>query len=177
MLELLKRRRSIRKYSDDNLNKDQVDQLVKAALLAPSSRGIRPWEFIVVDDKILLSKLSWSKEHGSAFLKGAALAIVVIADPQKSDVWVEDTSIASTIIQLMAEAMDLGSCWIQIRNRQHNESIMAEDYVKKVLAIHNKYKVESIIAIGYKAEQKKVYKEDELLYNKVHLNNFGNLYY
>jgi len=173
MLDLLKRRRSIRQYRGEKLNKDQVDKLVKAALLAPSSRGIRPWEFIIVDDKSLLEKLAQCKEHGATFLQGAALGIVVIADPQKSDTWVEDTSIASTIIHLMAEAMDLGSCWIQIRNRKHNLSMTAEDYVKDVLAIPEKYKVESIISIGYKAEQKRAYEEDELLYNKVHVNSFG----
>jgi len=83
MLPLLKKRRSIRKYKEDNLEKEEVKQLIKAALLSPSSRNRCPWEFVVIDDKDLLFKLSQSKQHGSAFLKNAALGIVVIADPQE----------------------------------------------------------------------------------------------
>ncbi|MBN2544894.1 MAG: nitroreductase family protein [Spirochaetes bacterium] len=172
MLELLKKRRSIRKYKKKSVEKEKIDIIIKAVLLSPSSRNLNPWEFIIIDDKILLGKLSRSKVHGSSFLKNAPLAILVIAQHEKCDVWIEDCSIASIIIQLTAESIGLSSCWIQIRQRFHDSGITSEDYIKKIMKIDNKYKIESIIAIGYNDEIKMIHTEEELNYNKIHKNSF-----
>ncbi|MBE6068612.1 MAG: NAD(P)H nitroreductase [Clostridium lundense] len=172
MLELLMKRRSIRKYKDMEVSKDKVDSLIKAALLAPSAKGTRPWEFIVVEGKETLEKLGKAKQHASGFISEAPLAIVVAADSTKTDVWIEDTSIASAIIQLEAEHLGLGSCWVQIRNRMHDEDSSAEKYVKEVLEIPENYVVESIISIGYIDEDKKPYAEEDLKYEKIHREKF-----
>jgi len=111
MIELLRKRRSIRKFLPEKVTPEHIDIIIEAALRAPSSRGINPWEFILVDDPEKLSKLATSKQHGSEFLENAPLAIVVCADSTKSDVWVEDCSIAAIIIQLTAWSLGLGSCW------------------------------------------------------------------
>ncbi len=177
MLELLKSRRSIRKYKDKKVEQEKVDILVKSALLSPSSKGIYPWEFVVVDDTKLLTKLADSKKHGARFLQGAPLAFVVFADKNTSDVWVEDTSIASTFIHLAAHKIGLGSCWIQIRNRMYNDSQTSEDYIKELLNLPPEYRVESIIAIGYPAETKSPYGEDDLQYDKVYKNEYGENYF
>jgi len=173
MIELLKTRRSIRKYKDREIEKEKIDTLLKAGLLAPSSRGRRPWEFIAVTDKELLKKLSESKESGSKFLEGAPLGIVVIADKEVCDVWVEDTSIAATLIQITAHSLGLGSCWIQIRDRMRKEEEKAEDYIKDLLNIPDKYGVECIIGLGYPAEEKKPYEEGDLEYSKLHYNSYN----
>ena len=172
MIELLKSRRSIRKYESKEVEKERIDTLLKAALLAPSSRSRRPWEFVVVTDKELLKKLSKSREYGSQFLEGAPLGIVVIADKEACDVWVEDASISAILIQIAAHSIGLGSCWIQIRDRMHDEEKKAEDYIKSLLNIPEKYSVECIIAAGYPAEEKKSYVDEDLLYNKVHFNGY-----
>jgi len=170
--DLLKSRRSIRKFQDRDVEKEKIDTILKSALLAPSSRAIRPWEFIAVTDRALLKELSGCKEFGSQFLGGAPLGIVVIADATSCDVWVEDASIASIIIQLSAQSLDLSSCWIQVRERFHSGEVKAEDYIKGVLGIPEKYSVECILAVGYAGEEKKAYSEKELLYSKVHVNRF-----
>ncbi|NLV86792.1 MAG: NAD(P)H nitroreductase [Clostridiales bacterium] len=170
--DMLKARRSIRKFSDREVEKEKLDIILKSALLSPSSRSIRPWEFVTVRDKETLKKLSESKHHGSSFLSDANLGIVVIADPEKCDVWVEDCSIASIIIQLAAESQGLGSCWIQIRERAHNETESAETYIKNMLGIPKKYCVLSIIAIGYPDEEKDAYDENRLPYDKLHFEGF-----
>lgn len=172
MLEMLKKRRSIRKYKKEMVEDEKIDLLIKSALLAPSSRRIQPWEFIVVTDPMLMKELSKAKEHGSSFLQDAPLAIVVMGDERKSDVWIEDTSIASVIIQIMAESMGLGSCWIQIRERLHNDDITSEDYVRKLLKIPANMRVEAIIAIGYPDEVKPPYLEEDLPYEKVYRNQY-----
>lgn len=174
MIELLKTRRSIREYEDREIEKEKIDILLKAALLAPTSMNKKSWEFIAVDDKDLIEKLSKSKEYGSKLLESAPFCIVIIADKERSDVWIEDASIAASIIHLTAHSIGLGSCWVQIRERVHSNEEMAEDYVKKVLNIPDKYGVECIIPIGYPAEDKKAYEESDLLYDKIHLNGYEN---
>ena len=170
--DLLKSRRSIRKFRNKELEKEKIDTILKSALLSPSSRGIRPWEFIVVTQKELLLKLSKSKEHGSAFLQDAPTAVVVIADPAACDVWIEDASIASIIIQLAAHSLGIGSCWIQIRKRGHRDDIKSEDYVKEVLGIPERSAVESIIALGYPAEEKKANDDQDASCGKIHYQQY-----
>lgn len=170
--DLLKSRRSIRKYQSKEVEKEKLDIILKSALLSPSSRSRRPWEFIVVTDKDLLQKLSKCREHSSSFLAGAPLGIVVAADPETCDVWVEDASIASIIIQLSAQSLGLGSCWIQVRERFGAGNVKAEEHVKDVLGIPARYNVECIIAVGYPAEEKQAYREEDLLYGKIHMNKW-----
>jgi len=176
MLDLLMTRRSIRKYKSIEIEDEKIDLILKAALLSPSSRGICPWEFIVITDKTELNELSRCKQGGSDFLKDSSLGIVVLADADKSDVWIEDTSIASIIIQLEAQDLGLGSCWIQIRDRMHDENTTAEDYIRKLLLIPHNMRVESIISIGYPDENKSGHNEDELKYEKVHISKYGDIH-
>lgn len=176
MLELLTKRRSIRKYRDEMPPRELVDKLVKAALLSPTSRNNRPWEFVVVDDKDTLVRLSQAKDHNAGFLKEASIGIVILADSEKSDVWVEDTSIAATIIHLTAEDLGLGSCWIQIRRRNQNDNKTAEEAVREILGIPGNRNVAAIIAVGYPGESKKPHSEDGLLYDRIYRNAYGNKY-
>ena len=76
--ELIKSRRSMRKFTEEELSQEEVVVLLKAALMSPSSKRSNPWQFIVIDDKNVLKELSHCKEHGASFLGDAALAIVVI---------------------------------------------------------------------------------------------------
>jgi nitroreductase len=173
-LSLIQKRRSIRKYLEKHVETEKIDQLIEAALRSPSSRGFNPWEFIVVTDKDLLEKLSKAKPHGASFLKNAPLGIVVCADPEKCDVWVEDASIASVFIHLAAASLGLGSCWIQIRKRMYDQTITSHDYIRDILNIPKKLNVESIVAVGYPAEKKSPHRKDELEYQKVHYDVYGN---
>ncbi len=167
MLDTLRRRRSIRRYKDKEIEPEKIELLKEAALRAPSSRGINPWQLVFVTDIALLEKLSHAKEHGSSFLKGARLGVVICADESQSDVWIEDCSIASIILQLTASSLDLGSCWIQIRNRMHSDELSSEDYIKRTLNLPENTRVESIISIGYPDEEKMPVAKEELDYHKI----------
>lgn len=173
---LIQKRRSIRKFLSKPVEAQKVDMLIEAALRAPSSRGYNPWEFVIVTRRDLLERLSKAKMHGSAFLKDAPLGIVVCGNPDKSDVWVEDCSIASTFIFLASESIGLGSCWIQIRERMHNDTVTSGKYISEILNIPSSLKVESIIAVGYPDEAKLPHKKEDLQYEKVCLNQYGKLY-
>ena len=172
-MDLITNRRSIRRYTADKVEAEKIELLKEAALRAPSSRGVNPWEFVFITDRILLQKLSEAKPHGSSFLKDAQLGIVVCADPQKSDVWVEDASIATIFIQLAAASLELGSCWIQIRDRMHHETQSAEAYIAELLKIPSNLKIGSMVAVGYPAESKSPHPKENLQKEKIHLNQYG----
>ncbi|MBN2592142.1 MAG: nitroreductase family protein [Sedimentisphaerales bacterium] len=172
MIGLLRTRRSIRKYTDKSVEQEKIEILKEAVLRSPSSRNIDPWEFIFVDDRELLKKLALCKPHGSRFLEHAALGIVICADSEKSDVWVEDCSIASILVQMVAHSMDLGSCWIQIRKRMYDDKTTSEEYIRSVLEIPVCMKIESIVAIGYPAESREPLKRHELKDEKVRFNSY-----
>ena len=170
MIDLLRKRRSIRTFTVDKVSPETMEILIEAALRSPSSRGINPWEFVVVDDPEILGQLAQAKQHGSQFLKNAPLAIVVCADSDKSDVWVEDCSIAAIIIQLTALSVGLGSCWAQIRNRRHDQDMTAERYIQGLLGLPEEMKVECVLGIGYPNEQKQPMSAGKLQRDKVKYN-------
>lgn len=172
-LELLKRRRSSRVFTGEPISEDNVCMLMKAALMSPSGHRYNPWEFVLVEDKEVLKALSVSKEHGAGLLEGAAMAIAVVADTTKTDVWIEDCSIATIIIQLAAEELGLGSCWVQIRRRTDAAGNMAEDNVREALGIPAHYAVLSIVGVGHKARETKPFDEENLQWEKVHIGCFG----
>ncbi len=166
--DLLVNRRSIRKYTDELLSPDEVKLILEAALMSPAGKRQNPWQFVVVEDKEVLEKLSYAKEHGSGPIKGAALAVVVICDP-RVDTWVEDGSIASMLIQAQCADLGLGSCWIHIRNRYTANGQSSEDAVRSILDIPYEWQVLSIISIGHKNEERKPFDTDKLQWEKVHI--------
>lgn len=167
MLDILRKRRSIRRYMDKEIEPDEIELLREAALRAPTSRGIKPWRFVFVTDKALLEKLSKAKKSGSGFLKGASLGVVVCAEEGESDVWIEDCSIASIILQLAGQSYGLGSCWIQIRNRMYSDDMSSEEYIRSILGLSRTMRVESIISFGYPGEEKSPIQKEDLDYHKI----------
>lgn len=170
-LNLLSSRRSIRKFKNKSVEKEKIAILLEAALRSPSSRGRNTWQFIVIEDREILSKLSESKPHGSSFLKNAPLGIIICGDSSQTDVWIEDCSIATIFIHLVSHDLGLGSCWIQIRNRDQykgqDANKSADQYIKEVLTIPEHMRVEAIMAIGYPDETKKGHDKESLEFHKV----------
>ena len=162
--ELIKNRRSMRKFSDEELTQDQVVTLMKAALMSPSSKRSNSWQFVVVDDKEVLKELSHCKEQASSFIADAALAIVVMADP---------LAIASIMIQLQAEDLGLGSCWVQVRERFTATGMPSDEFVHGILDIPLQLQILSVIAIGHKGMERKPFNEEHLQWEKIHINKFG----
>ena len=170
--DLLIQRRSIRKYTEDLLQPEETEMILKAALLSPTSKNSHSWQFVVVEDKEMLQKLANCKPHASNFVANCALAIVVLGNPLVSDVWIEDASIASFAMQLQAEDIGVGSCWVQVRERQFDENITAADYVRNALEIPMPYEVLSIIAFGKKEKERKPNDVEALLWENVHIGEF-----
>jgi nitroreductase len=172
MLNLLYNRRSTRKFLNKKVEEEKIKSLLTAALLAPSSHNRQPWEFIIVDDPVLLEKLSVAKPHGSALLKHAPLAIIIMGDKTVSDIWIEDCSIVSILIQLEAEAQGLGSCWVQIHRRYYNDDISSNEYIHDLFNIPESLEVLYIVGIGYKAAGRLPLDNKDILWEKVSKNNY-----
>lgn len=103
LLSIFQHRHSIRKYTGTPIDDAALTQIIQAGLLSASSRSIRPWEFIVVKDKDMLRRLSECRTGAARMLAGADAAIIVIANAEASDVWIEDCSIAMANMHLMAD--------------------------------------------------------------------------
>lgn len=165
-------RRSYRKYTDELLTPDQVRLILEAALMSPAGKRRNPWHFVVVEERDVLEKLSVVRDMGATPIAGAALAIVVCADPAESDTWVEDCSIASHQMLLQATDLGLGAVWIQMRNRFDADGNSATYNVRQLLSIPSNYEVLSIISIGHPDEVRKPYDTEKLQWEKVHIGKF-----
>ncbi|MCF8357818.1 MAG: nitroreductase family protein [Prolixibacteraceae bacterium] len=166
--ELLLKRRSIRKFQPERVKPEDIELLKRAALLSPTGKRKNHWDFIFVEEKETLKKLALCKPHGARLIENSALAVVVIGDPEVSDTWIEDCSIASIILQYQAQELGLGSCWVQVDKREHSQGKPSGEYIKPLLNIPETKKVLSVIAIGHPAEKRDPAEEKDLLWGRIH---------
>lgn len=171
-IDLVQQRRSCRQYESTPVTDSQLETLKKALLWSPTSKNNRPWEFVFITDPVLLEQLSVAKPHSANFIASAPLAVVILADSAKSDVWIEDTAIAATFLQLAVEDMGLGSCWVQVRGRKHESGESSSEVVKRIVGAPAHLEVASVISIGTKAKERTPNSEDKMLIDKIHFNRF-----
>ena len=168
LLDVMLKRRSVRKYTEEEIPNEKLNRILQAGLLAPTSRNRKPCSFLIVDSKEALEKLSESKESSSKFLKNANKAIVVVANTLISDTWIEDSSIALAFMHLMAAEQDIGSCWVQIHLRTAKNGESSEDYVREVLGIDDYFRIVGILALGVPFYDVKGYKIEDIDTERVH---------
>ena len=170
--DLVQQRRSHRKFTGEEVSAEDVKIILRAGLMAPTSKGQRAWQFVVVDDKQDLEKLSDAKDMGGQLIKGAALAIVVLGDPMQNDCWVEDGSIAAISMQYQIEDLGLGSCWVQMRGRGLSDGTTADTVIQGVLNIPENPSCLCVLAVGHKADERKPQNEEKLKWENVHVEKY-----
>jgi nitroreductase len=171
--ELARKRRSVKKFTSQQVEQEKIDAIIEAGLRSPSGRAARPWEFVVVKEKALLEKLSTARQSGAAFVKDAAVGIVVCGDPSKSRLWIEDCSIAAVSMQYAAHSMGLGTRWSQMRGNNYNESTSSRDYIAGLLGLPDNLDIQCIIAIGYAGEEMVPYRKEDIGFDKVSYERYG----
>ena len=171
LLELTLKRRSVRRYTNEVISPDIINEIMKVALTAPSSFGHRPVEFIVVKDKNKIKKLADCKSWGGSQIIGADAIVVVFVKLERGEFWIEDGAIASSYILLAAEQYNVGACWVHIRNRNGSRKSSDEE-IRELLNIPNGYAVLNLIALGGKGEDKKAYKESDFDLTKIHYEKY-----
>ncbi|MHA1148683.1 MAG: nitroreductase family protein [Promethearchaeota archaeon] len=124
MLEFLKNRRSIRNYQDKEISDEKIEMILEAGRWAPSASNRQPWRFIIIKNKELLKKVSNSALYGK-FIKRAPLIIAIVGKINENPNWyVQDTSLVSMNMQLMAWALGIGTCWIGSMDREKIKSLL-----------------------------------------------------
>ena len=161
------KRRSTRKFRDEDISKQDLDLILHSALLAPTSMNRKPCNFMVVERKETLKELSECKDMGAGLIAGANKAIVVIADSMIADTWIEDSSIALTDMHLMATELDIGSCWVQTHLRSKNGKD-SEEVVRDILKIDSYYRIVGMLALGYSDDIPQAHDESDLDKSKIH---------
>lgn len=164
----MRHRRSIRKYTGEPVDPEQVRLILEAGLMAPAGKRKNPWHFVVVDEPEKLKALSETRTMGTAQIANAALAIAVVANPEDSDTWIEDLSIATIQMQLQCTDLGLGSVWCQMRMRENADGVPAPYSVRQILEIPAEYEVLNVLAIGHIGEERKPYDTEKLQWEKVH---------
>ena len=170
--DLVQQRRSHRKFTAEEIDGEDVKMILRAGLMSPTSKGQRAWQFVVVDNKADLEKLSDAKDLGGAFIKDAAMAIVVLGDPMQNDCWVEDGSIAAITMQYQAEELGIGSCWVQMHGRGLSDGTTADMVIQGILGIPENLSCLCVLALGRKADERKPQNEDKLKWENVHVDKY-----
>ena len=166
-LDVVKHRRSVRKYQTESLSSDEVVALMTPVLYSPSSKGKQAVEFILVEQKDMLERLSQVKPRFGTMIAGAALAVVFCGRMDISDVWIEDASVAATMLLLSAENCGLGACWVQIRERLQEDGAPASLAVRELLHLTPEQEPLCIVAIGKKAQDVPPHTEENLRWERL----------
>ena len=167
MLEIMRSRRSVRRYTDEKISDELLKKIVSGALLAPSGHSKYPCEFIVVTNRELLDKMSHCRKGVAKMLEGAAAAVVVIADKDKSDTFVEDSCVAMMNMELVATSEGIGNCWIQVRNREAEDDSSSENYLRGILNFPENFACQAILSLGYPAKPPRARELDKLNFDKI----------
>jgi len=172
LLDMMLHRRSVRQYVPGEIPEEALTKILQAGLLSPSGRAIRPWELIVIRNRETLQTLSGCRTTPVKMLQDGACAIAVVADGEKTDVWVEDCSIVMANMHLMADALGLGSCWIQCRLREAIDGRSTEEYVRGILHYPETYHLEAILALGTIDNHPDSHQLEKLPMEKIHYETF-----
>jgi nitroreductase len=151
MLDAIKQRHSVRAYKSDPVPEEALQQILEAALSAPSGRNDRPWHLIVVTDPARREALS--KLHEWAFFCAQSpVVMVVCGDPELSGHWwIEDCCAATENAMIQAAALGLGTCWIGVRGSD-TRGYEREETVRGILGIPESIRVLCIFSLGYPAK-------------------------
>ena len=148
IIEHIKRRRSIRSYTTEDVSDEQVRLLLEAAMAAPSAHNSQPWAFVVVRDDELRRELSVSHQYAD-MASEAPVVFAVVGDPALSDHWVEDCSAATENLLLAADGIGLGAVWVGIYPGEERE-----DAVGGILGIPPNLRILCLVPVGHPAEEK-----------------------
>lgn len=162
-------RRSIRKYTDEPVEKEKVEKLLRAAMQAPSAGNQQPWEFIVVQERENLIKLSEMSPYSKP-VKDAPLAFVLLGDTEKMrfpENWQQDMGATAENILLQAVELKLGAVYLGAAPDEDREN-----YLKKMFNLPDNIKPFCVIAIGYPADGQSNRFIDRYDENRVHYEKY-----
>ncbi len=151
--DIVTKRRSVRKFSSRKVGREVLETILEAALSAPSSRNSHSTSFMVVTNPDHLMQISQMRDYGSAFVKGAPAAILVMGDRTKTDLAEVNCSICATMLQLAITDAGLASCWVHVAGRPQKQAepagAQAQYLLREVLPIPAECDVLCAVSLGY----------------------------
>lgn len=165
-MDLILRRRSIRRYTEEEVSAEDVTSLLRAAMSAPSAHNQQPWHFVVLRERSILDEIPRHFRYGQ-MLKKAPAAILVCGDPslaRSEGYWVQDCAAATQNILLAAQALGLGAVWVGTYPRKRQVKKMRE-----LLGIPEHVIPFALVPIGHPAEEKEAadrYKPERIHYER-----------
>ncbi len=158
-LKMVYTRRSVRSYSEREVEEEKIEKILKAALQSPSAGNEQPWHFIVVKERERLKKLAEIHPYGK-MLEKASVAIAVCADLKLSrypvPMWIQDCSAATQNILIAARMLGIGSCWLGVYPREERMKPLAEFF-----GVPDDVIVFSLVALGYPASSNAFYEAED----------------
>ena len=142
-LEAIKQRRSVRGFRPDPVARELIEQLVDCGRLAPTAVAIEPWEFVVVTDEEMRTRIADTTDYGK-FIAEAPACIAVFCKDTKY--YLEDGCAATENILLAAAALGLGACWVAGDKKRY------ADEVRRLLAVPESHRLVSLLPVGYPAD-------------------------
>ena len=144
VLDVIKKRRSVRKFDGAKIPDECMEQILEAGRWAPSGANAQPWRFIVVTKRETLTAMAekcYYRLFKSRHVGEAGAVVVLCADPEAgSPTYTIDAAIAGTNMTLMATSLGIGSCWI---------GAFEEQALRDILHITERIKIIALIAFGY----------------------------
>ncbi len=161
-------RRSIRRFTDQKIDREQILTLLTAAMYAPSAVNMQPWHFVVIDDPTMMQTIMEIHPY-ARMLQTASHAVVVCGDEQLQHgdgYWVVDCGAATQNLLLAAHAMGLGACWVGLHPREERKTAFS-----RLLQLPSHVLPFALVALGYPEEQKprpERFHADKIRYNGWH---------
>lgn len=144
IVEVFKKRRSIRKFKTTLISDQDIEEILRAASLAPTARNIQPWEFLVIKDKNTISEMARLATPNGSFISGAPVCIAIFC--QDTKYYLEDGCAATTQALLAAASLGLGACWVAGDKKDYGSKI------QNLLGVPTGYKLISLIPLGFADE-------------------------
>ena len=166
-LEVIRTRRSIRKYKKQPIPENVIRNVLTAAFSAPSAGNQQPWHFIIIDDRKIINVIHTF--HPSAkMLMDAEKAILVCGDlnlEKFKGYWMIDCAAATENILLAAHSLGLGACWLGIYPREGRVTGM-----RKLLHLPTHIIPFALVSLGYPGEEKP--REERYNASRIHHNKW-----
>lgn len=148
IIDIFRKRRSQRRYIAEPIDEKTMKQILEVGITSPTGDNFKTIELILIKDNETLKELANMRKAGTKMLEGAGAAIIVLADSNKTDLWIEDASISASYMHLAADALGIGSCWIQVRARDTVDGGSFEKALCVKLSIPEHLKPLCILSLG-----------------------------
>ena len=151
--DIIFERRTVRKFKEDKVDRELLDELLKYSLMGPSYGNSRPVEFIVVEDKDTLNALSGIETFGTKYIAECPTVVIVMADTDLSETWVEECSIAASYLQLLAQEAGLNTAWVNLKDGETKDDVPMQEFTRNLFNLPKSYATLCMIPIGYGNEK------------------------